>query len=245
MPSFWLLHLGLLLVIQIKGYGPKTFWTHWLLTQGNSRGPKMTAVLEDSSTPVLSLANTGRRFRTINQEWLRQPACTVAQSKHFQAARRHISRASPAAHRAWPHTLCALSRKWLTLATHGTAPIYSVPLEHLIVSIAITLTANKHSLVAHQLFDERKTGSLEMICMWGTPLLSFYMMLCFPSSLPQSLLSDYNSPQTQHQNTSQPKIFQHPLQSWGFSIRIPDVCGSWGFVLILSPSTYIFLHPST
>lgn len=40
---------------------------------------------------------------------------------------------------------------------------YSVPHVHLIVNIAIALTANKHNLIAHQLFDGRKTGSLEMI----------------------------------------------------------------------------------
>lgn len=61
------------------------------------------------------------------------------------------------------HMPCALSREWLTLATNGAAPIYSVPLVRLIVNIAITSTANKHGLIAHQLFDERKTGTLEMI----------------------------------------------------------------------------------
>lgn len=39
-------------------------------------------------------------------------------------------------------------------------PRYSA---HLIVNIAIALTANKHNLIARQLFDGRKTGSLEMI----------------------------------------------------------------------------------
>lgn len=42
-------------------------------------------------------------------------------------------------------------------------PHYSVPHAHLIANIAIALTANKHDLIARQLFDGRKTGSLEMI----------------------------------------------------------------------------------
>lgn len=42
-------------------------------------------------------------------------------------------------------------------------PHYSVSHAHLIVNIAIALTANKHNLIARQLFDGRKTGSLEMI----------------------------------------------------------------------------------
>lgn len=54
------------------------------------------------------------------------------------------------------HIPCALWRKWLTLVIKMGLLHYSVPHIHLIVSIAIALTANKHNLIAHQLFDGRK-----------------------------------------------------------------------------------------
>ena len=110
----------------------------------------------------------------------------------------------------------ALWRKWLTLVIKMGLLHYSVPHIHLIVSIAIALTANKHNLIAHQLFDGRKTGNLEMILRWETSLLSFCMRFCFHSShlssSPQWLYFSTNSISKYY---SQYKIFKQFSESWG------------------------------
>lgn len=96
-------------------------------------------------------------------------------------------------------------------------PHYSVPHAHLIVNIAIALTANKHHLIARQLFDGRKTGSLEMILRWETSLLSFCMRFCFHSSLPSpSPQWLYFSTNSTSKHYSHYKILQHSSESWGF-----------------------------
>lgn len=133
----------------------------------------------DSSRSVISSTNQRNeernedKTRAVNSEWL----CS---DQHFWLQRMHFTCKS---YKALPHVLKPCGE----LANTGDKmrlPHYSVPHAHLIVNIAIALTANKHNLIARQLFDGRKTGSLEMILRWETSLLSFCMRFCFHSSLP-------------------------------------------------------------
>lgn len=122
---------------------------------------------------------------------------------------------------------------------------YSVPHVHLIVNIAIALTANKHNLIAHQLFDGRKMGCLEVMSRWESSLLSFYMRFCFHSSLPspspQWLYFSTNSKSKYH---SQHKIFQHSSESWGCHLLIPDIC-SRSFLIFLRELLYLLIYSSS
>lgn len=117
---------------------------------------------------------------------------------------------------------------------------YSVLHVHLIVNIAIALTANKHNLIAHQLFDGRKTGNLEMILKWETSLsfcMKFYFHSSLPSPSPQWLYFSTNSVSKYY---SQYKIFQHLSKSWGFHLLIPYMYSS---IFLFSKNTFISLNP--
>lgn len=83
--------------------------------------------------------------------------------RNLQAAKRiHFTCKSRRAQSSPTCSLCPVEKMANTGDKMGLLH-YSVPHVHLIVNIAIALTANKHSLIAHQLFDGRKTGNLEMI----------------------------------------------------------------------------------
>lgn len=122
--------------------------------------------------------------------------------RHFQATKRtHFTCKSCRAQCSPTCSLCPVEKMANTGDKMGLLH-YSVPHVHLIVNTAIALTANKHNLIAHQLFDGRKTGNLEMILRWETSLLSFHMRFCLHSSLPLPSHQWLYFPQIQHQNTT-------------------------------------------
>lgn len=165
----------------------------------------------------------------------RRPTVTqhslLAPLRHFQATKRtHFTCKSCRPQCSPTCSLCPVEKTANTDDKMGLLH-YPVPHVRLIVNIAIALTANKHNLIAHQLFDGRKTGNLEMILRWETSLLSFRMRFCFPSSLPSpSPQWLYFSTNSTSKYYSQYKIFQHSSESWGFHLLIPDICSSIFFL---------------
>lgn len=189
----------------------------------NSLRLKLIAAMKDPSRSPISSVNqrneerNGARTRAVNRhsclQWPADPLwpnsklltplprpCQPAKRMHFTC--KSCRKQSPPT-----QSLCPVEKMAHTGDKMGRLH-YSVPHVHLIVSIAIALTANKHNLIAHQLFDGRKTGNLEMILRWETSLLSFCMRFCFHSSLPSpSLQWLYFSTNSISKYYSQYKIF--------------------------------------
>lgn len=185
-----------------------------------------------SSTNQRNEERTEAKTRVVNSEWLcsdQQTHCDSTQTPVptealLAAKRMHLTCKSCRAQSSPTHSLCPVEKMANTGDKIGLL-CYSVPRAHLIVNIAIALTANKHNLIAHQLFDGRKTGSLEMILRWETSLLSFCMRFCFHSALPSpSPQWFYFSTNSTSKYYSQYKIVQHSSESWGFHLLILDSC---------------------
>ena len=223
-----LLLLWPLLASKVKGYSLKVMDGEISKVE-NTLSLRLIAAMKDSCASAISSVNqkneeetNGAKIRAANNDSAVISRPTVTQCKlltpprHFKPAKRtNFTCKSHRVQSSLTYSSCPVEKMANSGDKMGLLH-YSVPHIHLIVSIAIALTANKHNLIAHQLFDGRKTGNLEMVLRWETSLLSFCMRFCFHSShlssSPQWLYFSTNSISKYY---SQYKIFKQFSESWG------------------------------